>query len=190
MLGSITLFTTMMAMANAADTVAPEAPVEAQPTGYRDVELYDGGPTQMEDKRDYDQVVVLGPMIVPLGIKVRYLHSLSDRTTIQIGGGFGSGGFWDEDMSRILVRLGVDHQPVGNGLHGFYVGPRVAWSMLDDDSGTMTTQTRIGGAAGYRAVFDPGVSVGAGLGVGYTWGDMVEYEGMVPIAEFTLGWAF
>ena len=105
MFASIALCMGMFTVANANQTDANAADVSGHATAYRDVELYDGGPTRMEDKRDYDQIVVLGPMIMPLGLKFRYLRSLDDRTTIQFGGGYGSMSFGDVGFRRLLVRV-------------------------------------------------------------------------------------
>jgi len=182
-----------LAVASAETTASPN--LETTPTGYRDVELFDGGSTLMEDKKDYDQMVVLGPMGFPFGIKARYLYKLNDRTSAMIGGGYGSLAVTGNDVKRLMLRAGVDYQPVGNGFHGFYVGPRVTFNKIayDGDFGDTQNLTLIGGVAGWRTVLDPGVSIGAGLGLSHlrsTEAGVLTDRGILPMGEFTLGWAF
>lgn len=177
----------------------------------RHVELVDDGPMQMRDKRDYDTLVVIGPRLFPPGIGGRVLRSLSDEVTLMVGAGYG--GFdlrlfgLRAAAQRIDARAGLDLQPLGNGMHGFYVGPRVVYKMFvgeaaaGDSSAAIHTQTLgVGGALGWRWVWDPGLSVG--IGVGAAWNqflvDAGEYDddpeialiGLAPLGEFTIGWAF
>ena len=194
---------------------APEEPSDeptGEPTGYRDVELYDGGPTRMEDKRDYKRMIILGPTLFPAGGKLRYQRLLTDRVSVFAGGGFGTRKNWlftDVDMTRYSVRFGVDMHPVGNGLHGFFVGPRVryrSWSLswVNDDElpeyYSLNT-FNVDGVIGWRWVWDPGFSLGLGGGVGYSTMisedtvdseiiDLDVVEGTRFAGEFTLGWAF
>jgi hypothetical protein len=181
---------------------APEKP---------EIELVESGPIRMKDKRGYKNLVVLGPRLLPPGLGGRYMRSLDDHLTLMVGGGYSGWRILGVTLEHADVRAGLDLEPLGNGLHGFYVGPRVVYKSFygdvssDGDSlGSLRTETLgIGGVAGYRIVVDPGASIGFGVGASYNqWvggadASLVEREdadaeivGTVPIVELTLGWAF
>jgi len=212
----LTLITAALMAAPAAAQDAPEEPAPSEeagePTGYRDVELFDGGPTRMEDKRDYKRMIILGPTFFPMGAKLRYQRLLSDRLSVFVGGGYGTRKNWlftDVDMTRYSMRFGVDLHPIGNGLHGFYVGPRVryrSWSLSWENDEELPEYYSLStftadGVIGWRWVWDPGFSLGLGGGAGYSTMisedtvdseivDLGVIEGTRFAGEFTLGWAF
>jgi len=190
-------------------TLAQIPDKDGEETGFRDVELVDGGPTKMEDKRDYTNLIIAGPTFFPTGINLRYQRLFNDRFSASLGAGYGSKKnalFTGADTSRMSVRLGADIHPVGNGMYGWYLGPRVmyrTWSFTASDaSGGLTTL--LGGAvAGWRWIADPGLSCGIGMGIGYAalTGELesgideigipdFSVEGTKFLFEFTLGWAF
>jgi hypothetical protein len=168
----------------------PAAPAAEEATGYRDVDLVDGGRTKMEDKRDYNNLIVLGVGFFPNTAKLRYRRVISDRVSVMVGGGYGRGSseLFSYDVSRAIGLGGADFHPIGNGLHGFYIGPRVkytSWNFtmtvpdpdVDADpaaeepatvnafwnSGKVSLKVLLG----YRVVIDPGLSVAIGLGPKY-----------------------
>ena len=182
---------------------------ESEKTGFRDVELVDGGPTQMEDKRDYTNLIIAGPTFFPTGLNLRYQRLLNDRFSASIGAGYGGKKNWigtDTDTMRLTARLGADIHPVGNGMHGWYLGPRVlyrSWSFSAGDLSFATTTLQGGAVAGWRWIKDPGLSCGIGMGMGYAAKtldfesgieeiDIPDFngEGTKFLFEFTLGWAF
>lgn len=174
------------------------------------VELEESGPLRMEDKRDYRNLVVLGPRLFPPGIGGRYLHSLSDELTLMVGAGYGGIALdflgLTAAAERIDARAGLDFQPLGNGMHGFYAGPRVVYKrfigvLAADDApnpDALTTQTLgAGGVIGWRWIWDPGLSLGLGLGATYTTflvgaedDPDLRLTGLAPVGELTVGWAF
>jgi len=176
--------------------VAPAPAAEPAPTaedsGYRDVDLVDKGRTKMEDKRDYENLVTMDMSFLPSTLKVRYTRLLNDNISVMVGGGYGSssstgGLLGDHKVSRTVVMAGADFHPIGNGLHGFYVGSRLkhtAWHAEaptevdpdpdvegDETTGTATwdsSKIQIKALIGYRFIIDPGLSVAMGLGPKYT----------------------
>lgn len=184
-----------------ADEDRPEKP---------EIELVESGPFRMKDKRGYRNLVVIGPRLFPPGIGGRYMRSVDDHLTVMVGGGYSGWQIFGVTAQHVDLRAGVDLEPLGNGLHGLYLGPRVTYrSFFGDVSsggesvGSIRTETLgLGGVAGWRVVIDPGLSFGAGLGMSYlTWvggedADVLEQQGdlrivgMVPVAEVTVGWAF
>jgi hypothetical protein len=90
----------------------------------------DNPTTKQEDKRGYQNLVTLGFAILPGTIKGSYRRTLSDKTSVMVGGGFGAAS-WDNlnlDVTRVLFTAGMDYQPKGNGMHGLYMGPRLAFT--------------------------------------------------------------
>jgi len=199
---------------------------EGESTGYRDVELVDGGPTLMEDKRDYTMAVVPGFSIIPPGVKVRFQYGLNERLTLIAGVGYGGFGYTREtsidvdsdssadasassgtDWTRYHVLAGLDLQPIGNGMHGFYVGPRVLYRKGNTNFSLFTEEAEVVRTAivwrmllGYSVVMDPGILVKMGFGAGYRhnvgsttseyFTSEASYLGFVPTVELNLGWAF
>lgn len=184
-----------------------------QESGYRNVDIYEQGRFRMRDKRGYENLVILGPRIIPPGLAVRYDRLLSDRVSVLAGVGYGSIGSGDVRFSRIEGLLGMNWHPIGNGMHGFFLGPRLKidkWTLTvtEGDSGGDGSITAIGAGAvaGWRWIWDPGFSLGLGIGGQYisiaseaaaTYEDGTEastgsfnVDGFVPTFEFTLGWAF
>jgi hypothetical protein len=101
------------------------------------VELVDNPTTKQEDKRGYQNLVTLGFAFFPGTIKGSYRRTLNDKISVVVGGGFGSATWGTTDVSRVLAGAGMDYQPKGNGMHGFYVGPRVdytSWSFEYSDT--------------------------------------------------------
>lgn len=172
-------------------------------TGYRDVVLVDDGPTEMADKRDYTQMIT--PGIFGLGVKGRYHVLITDRASLILGGGIGGwsteGEVASGDWLRWQALAGVDIHPIGNGFHGFYLGPRAVYRHgeigLSDEDAATRDRLMIRGVVGYRWVFDPGASVAIGLGGGARWaqtegglfGDSSSVSGM-PAIEANLSWVF
>ena len=125
-----------------------------------------------------------------------------------IGGGFGSAAWQlgSDDgatLQRVIGTVGFDYHPIGNGMHGFFVGPRATytlWSITSDEEEAYSSQRfDIRGLIGYRWIFDPGLSVSLGIGPKYTnivreAGDSGELpfgrEGVGAATELQLGWAF
>ncbi len=158
-------------------------------SGYRDVDLVDGGRTKMEDKRDYTMALIPGLSIIPPGFKVRFQFSLRDNLTLIAGVGYAGFGYGREtsvddmaedshssetDGRRYPVLAGVDEQPTGNGRHGFYVGPRAlyrkgdtSFSLFDWDAQVVRTIVVARLVLGYSMVLDPGILMKAGVGAGY-----------------------
>jgi hypothetical protein len=200
--GILTLITAMGLFSTTA--LADDTESEGEETGYGDIVLTDGGPTEMEDKRDYENLVTLGFGFLPATVKADYRKLLNDNFSVMFGGGFGSAnwnlGGEEVRFQRVIGNLGADYHPVGNGLHGFYVGPRVSyiqWSAGDDAFSSSRLDVR--GIAGWRWVLDPGASIALGLGgkyqtvlaeTGDSGDSAVLKEGIGPALEFKLGWAF
>jgi hypothetical protein len=198
----LTLITAMGLYSTTA--LADDTESEGEETGYGDVVLTEGGPTEMEDKRDYENLVTLGFGFLPATVKADYRKLINDNFSVMVGGGFGSANWELGDneirFQRIIGNLGADYHPVGNGLHGFYLGPRVSytqWSAGDDDFSS--SRLKVSGVIGWRWIFDPGISVALGLGGKYQTilaesgdsGDLVVMtEGVGTALEFKLGWAF
>ena len=182
-------------------------------SGYGNVDIYEQGRFRMRDKRDYENLVIIGPRILPPGVAIRYDRLLSDRISVLAGVGYGAIGSGDTKISRIEGMLGMNWHPIGNGMHGFFVGPRLKinqWgiTVTEGESGADGSVTAIsaGAVAGWRWIWDPGFSLGLGLGGQYitvaseaaaTYEDGTEadtgsynFDGFVPAFEFTLGWAF
>lgn len=190
--------------------------------GYRNVDIYEAGRFRMRDKRDYENIIILGPLFIPPGLSVRYDRGISDRFSVVAGFGLGILGLGDNDStgdSASLMSLrflaGANWQPIGNGMHGFYVGPRVRYNTytvsVDCSNGAECANGSVGtlgvgAVAGWRWIWDPGFSLGLGLGGQYfavvsqasaTYSDgtetgsgSVKYDGFLPAFEFTMGWAF
>lgn len=195
---------------------APEATDEeaGERTGYRNVELTGGEDAhRMDDKRGYRNLVIAGPqfiVIFPAGVFGRYHRLLSDTVSAQVGLGYAAISFDDVKFTGFRLLGGMDYHPVGNGMHGFYVGPRVNYRRfaLNVDGGTGTgslSTLNVVGVAGYRAIWHPGFSLGIGLGGGYGMvlaeaaardadgneeSSSTTFDGARFVLEFTLGWAF
>lgn len=203
---ALTLWTTLSLIGSTA--LAEETETEGEESGYRDVVLEDGGPTVMEDKRDYDQVVTIGFAIIPATVKTTYRHSVADNLSVMVGAGFGSaewtlGGDDNATIRRVISTAGLDYHPVNNGLHGFFIGPRASYTVwsADSDGEEVYSSARLDvrGLIGWRWIFDPGVAVSIGLGAKYTniireAGDSGDFsfarEGVGAATELQLGWAF
>jgi hypothetical protein len=113
-------------------------------------------------------------------------------------------------ISSWRVLTGMNWHPVNNGMHGFFLGPRVAYNgykiaVSGSDSDGSVTSLSAGAVVGWRWIWDPGFSLGLGLGGGYQSilaeadaedesGEDVDvdysFSGFWPVIEFTLGWAF
>ncbi len=192
----------LLAVAQAQDEPTEEA------TDYHDVVLVDDGPTKMADKRDYSAVFVPGVTLFPPGFKGRLQFMVGEKTSLIVGGGIAGGLLADADASvsewmRWQVVGGLDYHPIGNGLHGFFFGPRVIMrhgqlSLWELDSITDTLIVR--GLVGYRVVLDPGVMLSVGVGGAYRrrvrfsrFYDEAEASALlatVPALELNVGWAF
>jgi len=186
----------------------------SEASGYRNVDIYEQGRFRMRDKRDYRNLVIVAPRIIPPGIALRYDRLLSDKISLVLGAGFGSVGTGDVRLQRIEGLLGMNWHPIGNGMHGFFLGPRVRinqYSLIVKDGGGSSSNgsvTTIGGGAvaGWRWIWDPGFSLGLGLGAQYlsavssadaTNADgtsastgTFNFDGVFPVIEITLGWGF
>ncbi len=188
-------------------------------TGFRNVDIVEAGRFRMRDKRGYRNLVIIGPRFLPPGVNVRYDRLFGDRISLLVGTGFGRLGFKSSDddidgttrghISSWRALVGMNWHPVRNGMHGFFLGPRLQYagyavSVDGGGSGSVTTLDA-GAAVGWRWIWDPGFSLGLGLGGGYRAvvteaaasdedGEEVStgfnYQGFWPIVEFTLGWAF
>ena len=157
------------------------------------VELVDNPTTKQEDKRGYQNLVTLGFAILPGTIKGSYRRTLNDKISVMVGGGFGSATWETTDVTRVLAGAGMDYQPKGNGMHGFYMGPRLdytSWSFeysdtievsdTGSDTGSDTTQdidvnagfqsqrVEVSAMVGWRWIWDPGASLALGLGPKFT----------------------
>jgi opacity protein-like surface antigen len=188
----------------------------AEESGYGNVDIYEAGRFRMRDKRNYENLIILGPTILPPGLNVRYDRGLSDRISLVVGAGYGAIGAKDGEVasgfSSIRGLVGMNWQPIGNGMHGFYLGPRVRVNHFsvkvsgdgETANGSITT-LGVAAVVGYRWIWDPGFSLGLGLGGQYfaavnqtngrdAEGNEVEadfnFDGFFPAIEFTLGWAF
>jgi hypothetical protein len=214
------MMTASLASTAAAQDVGSTDPetAPAEESGYRNVDIYEAGRFRMRDKRNYRNMVILGPNILPPGLNVRYDRAISDRVSLIVGAGYGAIGGKDDEsgtatgFSTIRGLVGMNWQPIGNGMHGFYLGPRVRVNNYNvkvsgDGDTTNGSITTIGVAAvvGYRWIWDPGFSLGVGFGGQYlsaisqtngtdSEGNEVEagfnFDGFLPSFEFTLGWAF
>ncbi len=188
-------------------------------SGYRNVDIYEQGRFRMRDKRDYENMIILGPSFIPPGVNVRYDRLLVDRLSVFVGAGYGSLSTGDVKLTRISGRLGANLHPIGNGMHGFFVGPRLgivqntlAVEVEEDSTGTSAssdgslTTFSAGAVGGWRWIWDPGFSLSIGLGAQYlsvvteveaqtsdgeeaSTGSL-NFDGFLPAFEFTLGWAF
>ena len=56
-------------------------------SGYRDVELVDGGTTKMQDKRDYNNLLIFRPSFFPPGLGLRYQRVITNKFSAFVGGG-------------------------------------------------------------------------------------------------------
>ena len=81
------MITTLLALGALLTTPAIADEGDTTNSGYRDVNLVDGGDTEMEDKRDYRSMLVLRPMFFPPGMGFRYQRLLSDNLSVFGGGG-------------------------------------------------------------------------------------------------------
>jgi hypothetical protein len=171
------------------------------------IQLVESGPFKVKDKRGYRNLVVIGPRLLPPGIGGRFVHSVTDYVAVMVGGGYSGWELFGATLRHVDARAGIDYQPIGNGLDGFYIGPRAVYrsflGSFESEGGTSGLQTRtvgVGGVVGWRAIWDPGLSLGAGVGGLYTtWlgrmGDLeegqdLEITGTAPMLELTLGFAF
>ena len=179
-----------------------------QPAAAGDVVLVDDGPHEMADKREYRNQIVAGVGLLPLTAKGRYQRLLTDNVSLMVGGAYGrsllSVGDSSGGIERVSTLVGADLHPMGNGLHGLYIGPRAKWSCytvgLNADPLYASHKLSVQGIIGYRAVFDPGLTVSAGVGMRYVEsihqiGDPAEDRGwertgLGGTAELNLGWAF
>lgn len=173
-----------------------------------DVVLVDDGPHEMADKREYRSQVVAGVGLLPMTAKGRFQHLLTDNVSLMIGGSYGRSLLTSADASggleRSSVLVGADLHPMGNGLHGLYVGPRARWSSytvgLGDEALYQSGKLSVQGIVGYRVVLDPGLTLAAGVGLRYVEsvsqvGDPSEDRGweragLGGTAELNVGWAF
>ncbi len=217
-LAAAAILTTSLASSAIAQDVGDGDPqtAPAEETGYRNVDIYESGRFRMRDKRNYENLIILGPTILPPGLNVRYDRGLSDRISLVVGAGYGAIGSKEggvnSGFSSIRGLVGMNWQPIGNGMHGFYLGPRVRVNYFnvkvsgdgDTANGSITT-LGVAAVVGYRWIWDPGFSLGLGLGGQYftavsqtngrdAEGNDVEadfnFDGFFPAIEFTLGWAF
>jgi hypothetical protein len=166
------------------------------------IELVQSGPFKIEDKRGYRNMVVVGPRLLPPGLGGRYIRSVSDHVSVMVGGGYSGWELFGATLRHVDARAGIDYQPIGNGLDGMYIGPRAVYrSFLGSvgDAGVETKTMGVGAVVGWRAIFDPGLALGAGVGGVYTtwlgsFGDLeeedIEITGTAPLFELTVGFAF
>jgi len=177
-----------------------------------DVVIEDDGPHVMADKREYRNLVTPGLIMWPPGAKVRLQRSITDHASVIVGGGLASGHIGGCDCeglgwARYQVMAGADYHPIGNGMHGPYLGARVlyrhggaATSLFSQDVSTEHDMLTARGILGYRWIMDPGLSVALGVGAGYreslrtySAGESetsVGLQTLVPAAEVNLSWAF
>ncbi|MEQ1566783.1 MAG: hypothetical protein ABMA64_14170 [Myxococcota bacterium] len=194
-------WTTGAALAATRSEEAPEKP---------EIVLIEAGPFEMKDKRGYKTQIILGPRFIPPGIGGRVLRSLDDNLTLMVGGGYSNWSLFGLSARHVDARAGLDLQPLGNGMHGVYLGPRVVYRSLEASVasfGEPVVEHRsgslgVGAVAGWRSVWNPGLSAGFGLGATYnSWvagedADVIEQEGdvkvlgILPVVEATLGWSF
>lgn len=91
------------------------------------------------------------------------------------------------------VRLDLDAMPLGNGLHGLYLGPRVKYG--DTPFSGPDGAIRVGGEIGYRAVFHPGFTVSVGVQAGHAtyerrfYNDHNPRTGTYVTPSIEAGWA-
>lgn len=179
----------------------------------KDVVLVDSGPAEMEDKRGYSTLVTPGVMAWPPGVKVRVQQQITDHASVMLGAGLAGGRIEGCDCDglewvRWQAIAGADYHPLGNGMHGPYVGPRVLYrhggtsaSLWESEATAEQDLLVVRGIVGYRWIFDPGLSVAAGIGGGVrqslrTYGVDGEEAGaissasIVPSLELNLSWAF
>ena len=173
-----------------------------------DVVLVDDGPHQMNDKREYRSQIVGGVGVLPLTAKGRFQHLLTDNLSVIVGGGYGHSlltvGDSSAGVERMITLVGADYHPMGNGLHGLYIGPRARWSWYTVGANAapvyQTGKLSVQGVVGYRAVIDPGLTLSAGVGMRYVESTHVigdpsadrgwERTGLGGTVEVGLGWAF
>ena len=190
-LTSMTLFTgpALAETDGANDDLTPTL----EDSGYKDVDLVRFERIRIADKRMYrhaisPKVIGTGPYLMSLNIGLRYDLAITDHISVQAGAAAVPGGGAETAFSG---RLGVNLQPVGNGLAGFFVGPRVngLWGhALDSQSDGFTGNVQA--IMGYRWVLHPGAVIGFGAGAQYLFGD-TELDGkFLPAGEVQLGWAF
>lgn len=193
---------------------ASEGTVTGQGRGrHRDVELVDYGRFRMPDRRDYKNLISIG-WLFPVGATVRYDRLILDNFSVLGQLGFGSIKFGNTTWTSWRVAGGFNWHPIGNGMHGFFLGPRVQytdWTLKYEDSEGVAkggvSSIVASGIVGYRWIWDPGFSLGLGLGAAYratlaeasveysdgTEASNVETDrasGLGFDMEFTLGWAF
>lgn len=142
-------------------------------------------------------------------------QSMRIRGNAQAGGGSGSG---DADASFSLRGWGLGWRFSTRRLAGWFAGPKIIGLNLDASAagnlsgGTSSSETfkgsaqalLIGGEAGYQWLLGPGFLMELGLGAaqasvsGKGEGNITDgsgnfdfnYDGMVPLFTFNLGWAF
>lgn len=169
----------------------------------------------MEDKRGYQNLIILDPGFFPPSLLIRYDRLWADSLSSTIGLGYGGfsldGG---AGVSVIRSMLGVNWHPIGNGFHGFFVSGRgeIDHNMIDPGcesdevcgDGSVTVLS-VKALAGWRWVWNPGFSLGLGLGAQYasilaeaeaeddagnSVSEDTSFSGVFPTIEFSLGWAF
>jgi len=92
---------------------------------------------------------------------------------------------------RAGARLGGDLLPIGEGLRGWYIGPRLGLWWLSEAAGT-TTALGLGAAAGRRMIAGSGLTLQAGLGLTHTVvlaGDSSFGRTSIPTIELRVGHA-
>ena len=186
------------------ETIAPAERPEKPP-----IVLVESGPFKMKDKRGYRNIIIVGPRLIPPGIGGRYIRSVDEHISVMVGGGYAGWSLFGATVRHVDARAGIDYQPIGNGMHGFYVGPRVVYRSFlgaaesDGQTGGLHTRTLgAGGVIGWRAIWNPGLSLGAGIGATFTsalaragnlsdsGNEGVELTGLLPSLELTAGFAF
>ncbi|MFT5679931.1 MAG: hypothetical protein ACI8RZ_000836 [Myxococcota bacterium] len=173
-----------------------------------EIVLVDDGPHEMSDKREYRNQIVGGVGVFPMTAKGRFQHLVTDNVSLMVGGSYGRSLLTISDSSggleRVSTLIGADYHPMGNGLHGLYIGPRAKWSCytvgLNEEPLYQSGKLSVQGIIGYRAVFDPGLTLAVGVGLRYIdsvsqIGDPSEdlrwqRTGLGGAAELNVGWAF
>lgn len=190
-----------------------EGEVVGRGRGRRDVELVDYGRFRMPDRRGYKNLVSVG-WLFPIGVTVRYDRLVLDNFSVLAQAGYGLLKVGNASWSSWRLAGGFNWHPIGNGMHGFFVGPRVQytdWTIKYEDSAGEAkggvSSLVFSALAGYRWIWDPGFSLGLGLGASYRlsfaeakaqYADGTEASnvnigragGFGFDLEFTLGWAF
>lgn len=187
----------------------------SEPTGYRNVELVETGPFRMENKRGYENLVIVAPQFIPPGVRVRYDRLLADNfslvTAVSVGAASVNGG---AGIFSVGGTLGGNWHPLKNGMHGFFLGPRVSMQYYGIDAGCgdeacadgSVTTFGAGAIVGWRWIWNPGFSLGLGVGAQYATivseaearssdgsdavGSGFSFSGILPDFELNIGWAF